>query len=151
MCRLSCLYSWKLRREKEADMPIDFEKLYDDFENDADYQFEGLYLQAVKNIVDRMEQLGMKPADLARELKTSRAFVSKVLNGEASNMQLKTLARMAIALDSNWHFTLARKEDGVRWFHVISNKKNMPSNSAAYAVVSKTPKESYSGKVAVNC
>ena len=62
-----------------------------------DYELERLLLDINEKIVDRMDMLAWRNVDLAQHLDVSRAFVTKLLNGN-TNMKLSTLVGVANAL-----------------------------------------------------
>lgn len=64
--------------------------------------------QFCEAISRRMDEVGMQRATLAKKLGTSPAYVSMVLNGN-QNMTIRTLERIATALDFNVAIVLAPK------------------------------------------
>jgi transcriptional regulator with XRE-family HTH domain len=62
-----------------------------------------------------MEEQGVSRAELARRLGTSRAYVTKLLGGNA-NFTLQTMAKVAMALGSAVHVHVACKDRVVRWY-----------------------------------
>jgi transcriptional regulator with XRE-family HTH domain len=71
---------------------------FDEWRDDPDYLYEGVVLELTEQIVARMKERGIRRSDLADRLGTSRAYVTKLLDGQ-DNMTLKTLARVANALE----------------------------------------------------
>ncbi|EES48251.1 helix-turn-helix transcriptional regulator [Clostridium botulinum] len=54
------------------------------------------------NVVKKiMLEKGIAPSDLARKMKISKSRVSRILNTEVSNSQVKTIHSLATALDVN--------------------------------------------------
>lgn len=70
------------------------------------------------HIAEYMENVDMTKADLARKLGTSRAFVSKILAGDAHNMTLKTLSRVIENLDARLEFKIVPKHEIFNWIGV---------------------------------
>ena len=68
------------------------------YEGDPDYEFDGVAIAVGEQIVDRMEELGMTQADLARKMGVSRARISQILRGN-DNLTLKSIVAVAIGLD----------------------------------------------------
>ncbi len=66
--------------------------------HDPDYELYGVLLDVTEGIVKRMIEQGVRRTDLAERLGTSRAYVTKLLDGQ-ENMTLKTLVRVANALE----------------------------------------------------
>jgi transcriptional regulator with XRE-family HTH domain len=75
-------------------------------EHDPLYQFEELCLAVTDAIQERMRAEGVSKAELARRLGVSPAQISKLLNAATCNLTLRTLARVAHALDARleWDF-----------------------------------------------
>lgn len=67
-------------------------------ENDPDYLTEEVLIDVTEQLYIRMREAGMKPADLAKRLGVSRAFISQLFNGKP-NMTMRTLVGVAHALD----------------------------------------------------
>jgi transcriptional regulator with XRE-family HTH domain len=68
-------------------------------ESDPDYVYEQLLLNVNERLLSIMEGSGLKKADLAQRLDTSRAYVTRLLGGP-ENLTLRTLVKVAHALDS---------------------------------------------------
>ncbi len=66
--------------------------------HDPDFELYGVLLDVTEGIVKRMIDQGVRRTDLAERLGTSRAYVTKLLDGQ-ENMTLKTLVRVANALE----------------------------------------------------
>ena len=62
------------------------------------YRQQALVLEIADRVHARIDQLGISQAELARRMGVSRPMVTKLLTGD-SNFQLKTLLRLADALD----------------------------------------------------
>lgn len=73
------------------------ESFYEEFKEDADFIAEGLIVRITENISRIMKAKNINNAQLAEELGTSKAYVTKVLNGNP-NMTIRTLAKIAVAL-----------------------------------------------------
>jgi transcriptional regulator with XRE-family HTH domain len=71
---------------------------FDEWEDDAESELYGVLLEVTEGIVKCMIEQGVRRTDLAERLGTSRAYVTKLLNGQ-ENMTLKTLVRVANALE----------------------------------------------------
>ena len=71
---------------------------FDQWENDPASELYGVLLDVTEGIVKRMIEQGVRRTDLAERLGTSRAYVTKLLDGQ-ENMTLKTLVRVANALE----------------------------------------------------
>jgi len=62
-----------------------------------------------------MDEQGISRAELARRLGTSRAYVTKLLGGNA-NFTLQTMTKVAMALGAAVHVHVALKDRIVRWY-----------------------------------
>ncbi len=91
------------------------------------------YLEYQNDISDKiaafMEEHSISKVELARRLKTSRAYITKVLRGNA-NMTMKTFVSLLFALEA--------KPDT----KIISNNANIKENvSAIFSIISKNKDE----------
>jgi DNA-binding Xre family transcriptional regulator len=69
-----------------------------EWEDDPESELYGVLLDVTEAIVKRMIEQNVRRTDLAERLGTSRAYVTKLLDGQ-ENMTLKTLVRVANALE----------------------------------------------------
>lgn len=79
--------------------------------NDPDYLYEGLVLDFTEAVVAEMIRKNIKRVELAERLGTSRAWVTKLLDGQ-ENMTLKTMVRVASALDMDVKVSLKKRSPG---------------------------------------
>jgi transcriptional regulator with XRE-family HTH domain len=79
---------------------------FDEWRNDPDFLYEGLVLDITEQVVDAMIRSNVRRSELAERLGTSRAYVTKLLDGQ-ENMTLKTIVRVAQALDMKVDVKLA--------------------------------------------
>lgn len=77
-------------------------------------------------IAEYMDKHQVTKAGLAERLGTSRAFVSKVLAGDA-NMTLKTLSRILHHLDAKPVVRIVSKADEVQWLGIVTAKTRRES------------------------
>lgn len=94
---------------EEYEQKIDWLRQYDHA-----YQTEELVLGICEAIAQRMEQQNITKADLARRLQVSPAHISQLLDADSTNFTLKTLAKIATALQVRlaWDFEpLLQAED----------------------------------------
>lgn len=68
---------------------------------------ESLICDATELICERMIEVGITRADLARRIGKTRGFITQILSGKR-NMTLRTLSDLAFALDMD--ITIARKD-----------------------------------------
>lgn len=69
-------------------------------EKSEGYQLDALKVELCEQIYSIMEQEGITKAELARRLQTSRAYITKLLQGSA-NFTLESLVKVARALKCN--------------------------------------------------
>lgn len=73
-------------------------------------------------IFEYMEQQGINKATLAKKLGTSRAFVTKVLNGDM-NMTQKTFVKILSALGAKPKTKIVPKNEVINWCALGFHKK----------------------------
>jgi transcriptional regulator with XRE-family HTH domain len=74
-----------------------FEEKFQEFRKDVDFNTEELILDLTERITATMNTLGVNRAELARRLGVSKAFVTKLLNGNP-NMTVRTMVSVAKSL-----------------------------------------------------
>ena len=74
-----------------------FGDLIEKYKDDAEFRLEGLILDFTERIVATMEEKKISRVELARKLGVSKAFVSKMLNGNP-NLTIKSMMSIADAL-----------------------------------------------------
>jgi transcriptional regulator with XRE-family HTH domain len=92
-----------------------FDALFAEAEQHSDFWEEDAIIRFAEDVYLAMERVGLSRAELARRLGTSKAYVTKVLRGNA-NFTLKSMARLALALDSELRMHLAPRESPTYWF-----------------------------------
>jgi transcriptional regulator with XRE-family HTH domain len=65
-----------------------------------------------------MEEQKVSRAELARRLGTSRAYVTKLLGGNA-NFTLQTMTKVAMALEATVHVHVADQKAVTRWIDQV--------------------------------
>lgn len=87
-----------------------FSAIFERLERSEEYQLDALKIELCEQIYLIMEQEDIAKAELARRLKTSRAYITKLLQGSA-NFTLESLVKVARALDCNVSVTLRPKTE----------------------------------------
>ncbi|RLC22446.1 MAG: hypothetical protein DRH93_09860 [Deltaproteobacteria bacterium] len=77
-----------------------YQDLMEEFKDDLDFKVEYKILELTENICKIMEEKKMNRAGLATIMETSKAAITKMLNG-STNFTLKRLLKVAIALDKD--------------------------------------------------
>ncbi len=72
-------------------------RMVEEAEKSVDYWAEGAIVEFTEGLWARMEEEKVSRAELARRLGTSKAYVTKVLGGNA-NFTLHSLAKLALAV-----------------------------------------------------
>ncbi|MES1241403.1 MAG: helix-turn-helix transcriptional regulator [Acidobacteriota bacterium] len=78
------------------------------------YWAEMPIVEFTEDICRLMDEQGVSRAELARRLGTSRAYITKLLGGDA-NFTLQTMTRVAMALGGAVHVHVAPQTATVRW------------------------------------
>ena len=97
-----------------------FHNLVDEARQSPDYWVEIPIIEFTQEISALMEKQGMSRAELARRLGSSRAYVTKLLDGSA-NFTLYTMTKVAMALGAAVHVHLAPRDAAVRWKDVSTS------------------------------
>ncbi|HEV7668614.1 MAG TPA: helix-turn-helix transcriptional regulator [Thermoanaerobaculia bacterium] len=74
-----------------------WQRMVEEAEQSVDYWAEGAIVEFTEGLWARMEEEKVSRAELARRLGTSKAYVTKVLGGNA-NFTLHSLAKLALAV-----------------------------------------------------
>lgn len=83
------------------------EDVQQDYQNDVEYILYGYYWDIVAQILDVLQEEEITQAELADRMDVSESLISQILNGEHSNFELKTLAKIEVALEEKeWNITL---------------------------------------------
>lgn len=88
------------------------EGLAEKYKDDPDFIFEGAILDFTEAVCEKMEKDGVSRAQLAERLAKTRAFVTRTLNGQP-NLTLRTMVRIAHALNSELSIHLTTKDAGI--------------------------------------
>jgi transcriptional regulator with XRE-family HTH domain len=100
--------------------------------NDIDYLTEDAKNRFAVCLERRLKDQGLSKADLARELQSSPAYVTKLLRGDA-NLTIKTMIQLATAVNGRLHLHIASQEHDVKWFEVVRRAE-------AFAVARRSPR-----------
>jgi len=87
-------------------------------ETSVDYWVDGPITEFIEDVWRLMEEQKVSRAELARRLGTSRAYVTKLLGGNA-NFTLQTMTKVAMALGSQVHVHVAGQDVLTRWIDEI--------------------------------
>jgi transcriptional regulator with XRE-family HTH domain len=79
-------------------------------------------LEFTSDLYQLMKQRGNTKADVARSLKTSQAYITKVFKGDV-NFTIDSMVRLTRALGGKVHIHVVADNVDVRWFDVIKGEK----------------------------
>lgn len=94
--------------EKDKHLEDKMKEEMEKFEDDPEYRSEGYFLNISEQVLEQMAQRDINKADLAEKMNCSKPHITQLFRG-TTNITLTTLAKMAIAVDAEWHFTLIPK------------------------------------------
>lgn len=98
----------------------------------AGYWIDGPITEFIEDIWRLMEEQKVSRAELARRIGSSRAYVTKLLGGNA-NFTLQTMTKVAMALGSTIHVHVADQKAITRWIdeHPTQEQEVLPMAAAA--------------------
>jgi transcriptional regulator with XRE-family HTH domain len=97
----------------------------------VDFWVDGPITEFAEDIWRLMEEQKVSRAELARRLGTSRAYVTKLLGGNA-NFTLHTMTKVAMALGATVHVHVADQRAVTRWID------ELPTQETAQPAAAKT-------------
>ena len=106
-----------------------YRKMFEDAEAHADYWIDGPISEFTEDIARLMKEQGVNRAELARRMGTSRAYITKMLGGNA-NFTLLTMVKLAMVLDGAVHIHISDKRAVTRWRDKIPGKSNKAAKKA---------------------
>lgn len=89
----------------------------------VDYWVDGPITEFAEDIWRLMEEQNVSRAELARRLGTSRAYVTKLLGGNA-NFTLETMTKVAMAFGCTVHVHVADQKATTRWIDEHSSEED---------------------------
>ena len=102
------------KRETTSDR---FANLFKQFEQSDTYHIDGAKLEISEQIYLAMEQQGVSNAELARRLGKSRAYITKVLQGNV-NFTIESVVKIARALGHKFDFQFVPERKTFRDAHL---------------------------------
>jgi plasmid maintenance system antidote protein VapI len=91
-----------------------YDRMFKEARQTVDYWVAGPIDEFTEDVCVLMEKQGVSRAELARRLGTSRAYVTKLLGGNA-NFTLETMTKVAMALGAVVHVHVALRDARVHW------------------------------------
>lgn len=106
-------------------------RFIEETEASPDYWHEIAVVELTEDLSRLMEEGQVSRAELARRLGTSRAYITKLLGGDA-NFTLMTMVKLALALDGALHLHIADKRATCRWVDQLP-KRPKPADAPSGA------------------
>ena len=78
----------------------------------------------------QLKRSGMANNDLAKKLGVKPPYISKVMRGD-ENLTISSMVKLIRATGGKLHLQVSDKQDGMRWFQVVSGRKNSFASDAA--------------------
>lgn len=99
-----------------------YAELFAKAESSVEYWMGVPVAELTEDICRRMEDQQVSRAELARRLGTSRAYVTKLLDGNA-NFTLATMVKIAMALGGALHLHIADRHAATRWYDEVPKEE----------------------------
>lgn len=97
-------------------------ELLEKYKEDLEFRMEGLILDFTEKIVLKMKESKISRSELANRLGVSKAFVTKLLNGNP-NLTIKTMMSIADVLDCDLNLDLYPKGFEIKSYYVSPEKQ----------------------------
>jgi plasmid maintenance system antidote protein VapI len=91
-----------------------YRQMFNDARSSVDYWLEGPIVDFTEDICRLMKEKNVSKAELARRLGTSRAYVTKLLGGNA-NFTLGTMVKVAMVLGGSVRVHVADQQTVTHW------------------------------------
>jgi plasmid maintenance system antidote protein VapI len=99
-----------------------YRRMFEEAESSPEAWLDGPVVEFTEDLSRLMREKGLSRADLAKKIGTSRAYVTKLLGGNA-NFTLATMVKLAFALDGAVHVHIADKHVVTRWTDEIRSQE----------------------------
>jgi transcriptional regulator with XRE-family HTH domain len=110
--------------------------------SDEDWAYYNFSDSLSDQVAEYMDTRGITKTALAERLGTSKAFVSKILAGDA-NLTMKTISRILYHIGAKPEIKVVEKDTQVKWFGLISQKdRNSCSTVQSKPPTGVAPRES---------
>ena len=87
-----------------------------------DYWHEGAITEFTLDLERRMEEQDISRAELARRMGTSRAYITRLLGGNA-NFTLMTMVKLSMAVGGALHLHISDQKATTRWQDTLPREK----------------------------
>jgi transcriptional regulator with XRE-family HTH domain len=99
-----------------------YQRMFDEAWSSPEAWVDGPIVEFTEDLCRLMKEKNLSRADLAKRIGTSRAYVTKLLGGNA-NFTLATMVKLAFALDGTVHIHIADKQAVTRWTDVMPGEE----------------------------
>ena len=101
-----------------------FKDEFDEARDTFEFKLESLEILLTERILERMAECRISRSDLAKKMKTSKAYISKLFKN-GSNMTLKSMLALAEAVDCSLSIDLVEKATNyqIESYSVCQNNK----------------------------
>jgi transcriptional regulator with XRE-family HTH domain len=99
-----------------------YQRMFDEALASPEAWEDGPVVEFTEDLCRLMKEKNVSRADLAKKIGTSRAYVTKLLGGNA-NFTLATMVKLAFALDGAVHVHIADKWAVTRWHDEIPGQE----------------------------
>jgi plasmid maintenance system antidote protein VapI len=87
-----------------------------------DYWHGAAVLDFTEDLQQRMEEQNVSRAELARRMGTSRAYITRLLGGDA-NFTLMTMVKLSMAVGGALHLHISDQKATTRWQDTLPKEK----------------------------
>lgn len=112
-----------------------FDEMVEKARQSVDYWVTGPIVEFTEDVCRLMDEQGISRAELARRLGTSRAYVTKLLGGNA-NFTLETMTKVAMALGAAVHVHVASQAAHTRWTDETPGSEHPPASDTGQHTLS---------------
>lgn len=117
-----------------------YSKMFQEAEASVEYWVAGPEIEFTEDLCRLMKEKKVSRAELARRMGTSRAYITKLLGGDA-NFTLATMVKLAMALDGAVHVHIADKRARTRWHDELPGQQPPESGEPAGDGAVKKPRK----------
>jgi len=102
-----------------------YRRMFEEALSSPEAWMDGPIVEFTEDLCRLMKEKNLSRADLAKKIGTSRAYITKLLGGNA-NFTLATMVKLAFALDGAVHIHIADKRAVTRWHDEIRGQVPEP-------------------------
>jgi plasmid maintenance system antidote protein VapI len=99
-----------------------YRQMFEEAEASVDYWLAGPVTDFTEDLCRLMNEKDISRAELARRMGTSRAYITKLLGGNA-NFTLTTMVKLAMAVGGAVHVHISDQKAVTRWHDEVRRRK----------------------------